>query len=119
MSRASRWAERLKEDIQVDRPRFESVTVEAWVTDRGELVIWHKPVLGAKDAPMTTPETALALAEWITSTFSEDLVDVLDDFAPGRVPPIPALHLDESIQTEPQFSQARLVNIGGQMRWVS
>ena len=110
MSRASRWAARGSEAVRVDRPRFESDTVEAWVTDKGELVIWHKPVLGTKDAPMTPPETALALAEWITSTFSSDLVDatremdtVAFDFAPERVPPIAAL---------------RQVEVGGQARWV-
>ena len=108
MSRASRWAERLTEDIQVDRPRFESVTVEAWVTDKGELVIWHKPVLGAKEAPMTTPETALALAEWITSTFSADLVDVLDG----------PLLVAEPYTPDPPAPQARLVHVGGQARWV-
>ena len=104
MSRASRWAARGSEAVRVDRPRFESDTVEAWVTDKGELVIWHKPVLGTKEAPMTTPETALALAEWITSTFSADLVDVLDaDYSPA-----PAA----------VFSPANLVHVGGQARWV-
>lgn len=170
MSRASRWAERGSETVRVDRPRFESDTVEAWVTDRGELVIWHKPVLGAKDAPMTPPETALALAEWITSVFSADLVDVLDAHpepldatdlpeasepvkfhidprkwlprgwsdplcnrcgvkCPSCATPVdepPALELGgKPIQTEPQWRQrapavqSRLVEVGGQMRWVA
>ena len=75
MSRASRWAERQKDEVQVDRPRFESVTVEAWVTDKGELAVWHKAVLGAKDAVMTPPDTALALATWIDNVFSDDVLD--------------------------------------------
>ena len=116
MSRASRWAERQKDEVQVDRPRFESVTVEAWVTDKGELAIWHKAVLGAKDAVMTPPEIALALGDWIAAIFSEDALDslwhmdrtVLDgDVLVGE--PLPAL----------PAPQSRLVEVGGRMRWVS
>ena len=117
MSRASRWAERQKDEVQVDRPRFESVTVEAWVTDKGELAIWHKAVLGAKDAVMTPPKTALALSEWIDAIFSEDALDSLWHVVDGTVldgdvlvgEPLPAL----------PAPQSRLVEVGGRMRWVA
>lgn len=172
MSRASRWAERQKDEVQVDRPRFESVTVEAWVTDQGELAIWHKAVLGAKDAVMTPPETALALADWIDAIFCPDALDgiawgpldetpagepivgfplekELTDTPPRKLhidpkrwlprgwsdplctrcgtkcahcatpvdePPTPE-RLGEPIQSN--TLQSRLVEVGGQMRWVA
>ena len=128
MSRASRWAERQKDEVQVDRPRFESVTVEAWVTDKGELAIWHKAVLGAKDAVMTPPETALALSEWIDAIFSEDALDSLWHVrvAEGAIVELdtrPELPVAEPYTAAERIfgpaPQSRLEEVGGRMRWVA
>lgn len=120
MSRASRWAARQTEEIQVDRPRFESPTVEAWVTDKGELAIWHKAVLGAKDAAMTLPETALALADWIDAIFCPDALDGIVWVPLDETPTV--ARLGEPIHTGEDSApvrQAHLEEVGGQMRWVA
>lgn len=70
MSKASDWIAKRTEWAS-NRPRFESPSLVAVVTDSGEMsvhVVTSRNPLGEEQ---TKPTAALALAAWITDTFGD------------------------------------------------